>query len=340
MAATRTTKDRKLSGKQKAAVLLIALGPERSANVLKQLREAEIEQLTLEIVSMEQVSDETRHEVLDESYQMGLASGLLSTGGFQYAQEMLSRALGDTKAHEIIARLAASIKPHHFEFLKDTDPSQLASFLEEEPPQVIALILAHLPATLASRILANLPAELQPDVALRIATMERTLPEVIEGVESVLRARLSAVIVSEYTTAGGVDYLVKMLSNADRSTERGIMEYLDQHNPELADEVRKLMFMFDNLSQLDDRSLQRVLRDVDARDLSLALRNASDELRERIFRNLSSRAADMLREDMSVSGRVRMKQVEEAQTRIVAIARRLDEAGEIVIQHGAADEFV
>ncbi|HEY7065158.1 MAG TPA: flagellar motor switch protein FliG [Chloroflexota bacterium] len=326
-----------LKGKQKAAVLMIAMGPEASAAVLKQLREAEIEQLTLEILSMEQVSDEVNWEVLVEGYQLAMASRFLSTGGFGYAQDMLAKALGAEKAAEIITRLAANLQPHHFDFLKDTDPSQLATFIQEEHPQAIALILAHLPSTQASRTLASLPAEMQADVAMRIATMERTLPDVIEGIENVLRARLARVVVSETSAAGGVDSLVKILGNVDRSTERGVLEYLEQHNPDLAGEVRKLMFAFDNLLQLDDQGLQRILRDVDARDLPLALRGAPEELRERIFKNVSARAADMLREDMAVAGQVRRRQVEEAQQRIVTVARRLEEAGEIVIQRGGDD---
>ncbi|HLH25585.1 MAG TPA: flagellar motor switch protein FliG [Chloroflexota bacterium] len=330
----------KLKGKQKAAVLLIAMGPEASSAVLKQLREPEIEQLTLEILSMDQVSDDVSREVLTEGHQMALASRFLSSGGFGYAQEMLGRALGNEKAAEIISRLAANLQPHHFDFLKDTDPAQLATFIQEEHPQAIALILAHLPAATASRVLAHLPAELQADVAMRIATMERTLPEVIEGVEQVLRQRLARVVFSETSQAGGLDSLVKILGNVDRSTERSVLEYLDQHNADLAGEVRKLMFAFDNLIQLDDQALQRILRDVDARDLPLALRGAPEELRERIFKNVSARAAEMLREDMAVAGQVRRRQVEEAQQRIVTIARRLEEAGEIVIQRGGDDVLV
>jgi flagellar motor switch protein FliG len=329
-----------LKGKQKAAVLLIQMGPEASAAVLKQLREPEIEQLTLEILSMDQVSDDVNREVLAEGHSLALASRFLSTGGFGYAQEMLGRALGPEKAAEIISRLAATLQPHHFDFLKDTDPSQLATFIQEEHPQAIALILAHLPSATASRVLASLPAELQAEVAMRIATMERTLPEVIEGIEQVLRQRLARVVFSETSQAGGLDSLVKILGNVDRSTERSVLEYLDQHNADLAGEVRKLMFAFDNLVALDDSALQRILRDVDARDLPLALRGAPDELRDRIFKNVSARAADMLREDMAVAGQVRRRQVEEAQQRIVTVARRLEEAGEIVIQRGGDDVLV
>ncbi|MBI3964355.1 MAG: flagellar motor switch protein FliG [Chloroflexi bacterium] len=327
----------KLTGRQKAAILLITLGTDVSANVLRQLRETEIEQLTLEIFATEQIPDETRSEVLGECYQIALASQYLSTGGYHYAQDMLSRALGNEKANEIISRLATTLRRQHFDFLRDSDPTQLANFISQEQPQAIALILSHLQPTLASKVIAHLAPDIQSEVAMRIATMERTPPEVIDAVESVLRQRFSNVITSDYTAAGGVEYLVKILTNVDRGTERVILDDFDKHVPELAEEVRKLMFTFDNLIQLDDYALQRVLREVDMRDLARALRGTSDELRERIFRNVSSRAADMLREDIAVSGPVRVKQVEEAQQRIVTVVRRLEESGDIIIQRGGDD---
>ena len=330
----------KLSGKQKAAVLLIALGSDCSANVLKRLKEPEIEQITLEILSLEHVSDDIRRNVIEEGYNLSLAERYLTSGGMHYAEDMLNRALGPEKAGEFISRIAATLRPNHFAFLRETDPLQLANFLQEEQPQAIALILAHLPSGHAAKVLAHLPADVQAEIAMRVATMDRTLPEVIEGVEAVLRQRLSKLITSDYTSAGGVDSLVKILGNVDRQTERGILEYLDMHNGELAEEVRKQMFSFENLIELDDPGLQRVLREVDSKDLSLALRTANEELRGRIFRNVSSRAAEMLQEDMTVSGPVRRLQVEEAQQRIINVARRLEQSGEIVIQRGGDDVVV
>jgi flagellar motor switch protein FliG len=323
-----------LTGRQKAAVLLVALGPAASASVIRHLREVEIEQLTVEVFSTDEISEETIKEVLDESFEMTMASGLLGSGGYDYARQMLTGALGESKATEILSRLAVNLRPKHFDFLRDTDPAQLATFFQEYQPQAIALILSHLHPNLASKVLALLPADIQPEVAMRIATMERTSPEIIEGVESVLKRRLSSVMTGNLSTVGGIECLVKMLSMVDRTTERVILEYLDKHGPEVASDVRNQMFVFDNLTQLDDTSLQRVLREVDTRDLALAMRGASDDLRERIFRNLSSRAADILREDMAVSGPLRLRLVEEAQQKIVAIVRRLDEGGDIVIQRG------
>ena len=329
-----------MKGKEKAAILLIALGPEVSANVLKQMRENEIEALTMQVFTTEAVKEDVRKEVLGDCYGMALAQGYLSNGGAAYAEEMLSKALGAEKASEIMTRLISSVRPRHFDFLKDTDPYQLVTFIQDEQPQAIALILSHLPPVTAAKILAILQPEQRAEVALRIATMERTPPEVIEGVESVLRRRVSTILQSDYSTAGGVEHLAALLANVDRSTERVILDHLDKNAPELATEVRKLTFTFDNLISLDDPSIQRILREVDAKDLAMALRGIADELREKIFKNLSSRAAEMLREDIAVSGPVRMRQVEEAQQRIVAIVRRLEESGDLVIQRGSEDVLV
>jgi flagellar motor switch protein FliG len=329
-----------MRGKEKAAILLISLGPEVSANVLKELRENEIEALTMQVYTTEQVKEQTRKEVLGDCYNMALAHGYISTGGAQYAEEMLSKALGTEKANEIMARLLSSVRPRHFEFLKDTDPYQLVTFIQDEQPQAIALILSHLPPPIAAKILAILQPEQRAEVAMRIATMERTPPEVIEGVEAVLRRRVSAILQSDYSQSGGVEHLAQLLANVDRTTERVILEHLDKNAPELAAEVRKLTFTFDNLIQLDDPSIQRVLREVDAKDLAMALRGVDETLREKIFKNLSSRAADMLREDMNVSSPVRMRQVEEAQQRIVGVVRRLEESGDLVIQRGTDDALI
>ena len=329
-----------MRGKEKAAILLISLGPEVGANVLKQMREQEIEALTMQVFTTEAVNEETRKEVLGDFYGMALAQGYLSNGGAAYAEEMLSKALGNEKAAEIMARLISSVRPRHFDFLKDTDPFQLVTFIQDEQPQAIALILSHLPAATAAKILAILQPEQRAEVALRIATMERTPPEVIEGVESVLRRRVSTILQSDYSMAGGVEHLAQLLASVDRSTERVILDHLDKNAPELAAEVRKLTFTFDNLIQLDDPSLQRVLREVDAKDLAMALRGVADELRDKIFKNLSSRASEMLKEDIGASGPVRMRQVEEAQQRIVGIVRKLEESGDLVVQRGNDDVLI
>jgi flagellar motor switch protein FliG len=329
-----------LKGRAKAAALLIALGPEVSSEVLKHFKETDIETLTFEIFQLEKISEETRGHVLEECYHMAVARDFITSGGADYARDMLQRALGKEKAQEIIERMAISRRPQRFSFARDSDPSQLAQFISGEHPQTIALILAHLQATLAAQTMTHLPPDLRTEVALRIATMDRTPPEVVEQVEEVLKRKLSSVISRDFTSVGGTQFLVNMLTTVDRGTEKQILEYLDGANAELAAEVRKLMFVFDDLVRLDDRSLQRVLREVDSKDLSLAMRGTGEELQERIFRNQSTRAAQALREEMEIGGPVRLRQVEEAQQRIVNIVRRLEDSEEIVVQRGGEDVLV
>jgi flagellar motor switch protein FliG len=338
MAPLLTTKSMK--GRQKAAALLIAMGAEVSSDVLKHFKETDIETLTFEIFQLEKITEETKSQVLEECYQMAVARDFITSGGADYAREMLVRALGKDKAQEIIERMAASRRPQLFGFARDSDPAQLAQFVGSEHPQTIALILSHLQATQAAQTMVHLAPDLRTEVALRIATMDRTPPEVVEQVEEVLKRKLSTVISRDFTSVGGTQFLVNMLTTVDRGTEKQILEFLDGANAELAAEVRKMMFVFDDLVRLDDRSLQRVLRDVDSKDLSLAMRGTGEELQERIFRNQSTRAAQALREEMEIGGPVRLRQVEEAQQRIVNIVRRLEDAEEIVVQRGGEDVLV
>jgi flagellar motor switch protein FliG len=329
-----------LKGRQKAAALLIALGADISAEVLKHFKESEIETLTFEIFQLEKVTEETRGQVLEECYHMAIARDFITSGGAEYAREMLVRALGKDKAHEVIERMAASRHPQRFGFVRDSDPTQLAHFIGNEHPQTIALILAHLNAIQAAQTMTHLSPDLRTEVALRIATMDRTPPEVVEQVEEVLKRKFSSVISRDFTSVGGTQFLVNMLTSVDRGTEKQILEFLDSVNAELAVEIRKLMFVFDDLVRLDDRSLQRVLREVDSKDLSLAMRGTTAELQERIFRNQSTRAAQALKEEMEIGGPVRLRQVEEAQQRIVNAVRRLEDAEEIVVQRYGEDVLV
>jgi flagellar motor switch protein FliG len=334
------TATKSLKGRQKAAALLITLGPEVSSEVLKHFKEADIETLTFEIFQLEKINDEVKNQILEECYHMAVARDFITSGGADYARDMLVRALGKEKAQEIMERMAASRRPQRFSFARDSDPTQLAQFLAAEHPQTIALILSHLHATQAAQTVTQLAPELRSEVALRIATMDRTPPEVVEQVEEVLKRKLGTAISRDFTSVGGTPFLVNMLTTVDRGTEKQILEYLDGVNAELATEVRKLMFVFDDLVQLDDRSLQRVLREVDSKDLSLAMRGTSEQLQEMIFRNQSTRAAQALREEMEIGGPVRLRQVEEAQQRIVNIVRRLESSEEIVIQRGGEDVLV
>ncbi|MCR4830635.1 MAG: flagellar motor switch protein FliG [Pseudobutyrivibrio sp.] len=329
-----------LNGVQKAAILLIALGPEKSAQIFKHLKEEEIEELTLEIANTRSISPALKEEVIEEFYQVCLAQQYIAEGGIGYAKELLEKALGDDRAQDVITKLTASLQVRPFEFIRKTEPSQVLNFIQDEHPQTIAMILSYLSAGQASLIIGALPPEKQADVAKRIAMMDRTSPEVIKEVERVLERKLSSLINQDYTIAGGVDAVVNILNTVDRGTEKRIMESLEIEEPELAEEIRKKMFVFEDILLLDDRAIQRVLRDVDNSDLGVALKGANDEVQSAIFKNLSSRLAAMIKEDMEFMGPVRMKDVEEAQQKIVGIIRKLEDSAEIVISRGGGDELV
>ena len=329
-----------MNGVQKAAILLIALGPEKSAQIFKHLKEEEIEELTLEIANTRSISPALKEEVIEEFYQVCLAQQYIAEGGIGYAKELLEKALGDDRAQDVITKLTASLQVRPFEFIRKTEPSQVLNFIQEEHPQTIAMILSYLSAGQASLIIGALPPEKQADVAKRIALMDRTSPEVIKEVERVLERKLSSLINQDYSIAGGVDAVVNILNTVDRGTEKRIMESLEIEEPELAEEIRKKMFVFEDILLLDDRAIQRVLRDVDNSDLGVALKGANDEVQSAIFKNLSSRLAAMIKEDMEFMGPVRMKDVEEAQQKIVGIIRKLEDSAEIVISRGGSDELV
>ena len=332
--------EREMDGVEKAATLLITLGPEKSAKIFKHLKEEEIEQLTLEIANTSSVSPQTKEKVLSEFYEICLAQQYIAEGGIGYAKELLEKALGEEKAKDVIGKLTASLQARPFEFIRKTDPSQLLNFIQDEHPQTIALILSYLPASQASMVVSSLPPEKQADVARRIAQMDRTSPDVIKQVEKVLERKLSSLVNQDYTIVGGVDAIVSILNSVDRGTEKHIMETLEVEEPELADEIRKKMFVFEDILSLDDRAIQRVLRDVDNSDLALALKGATEEVQNVILNNLSKRLAVMIKEDMEYMGPVRMKDVEEAQQKIVNIIRKLEDSAEIVIARGGGDEII
>ena len=332
--------EREMDGVEKAATLLITLGPEKSAKIFKHLKEEEIEQLTLEIANTSSVSPQTKEKVLSEFYEICLAQQYIAEGGIGYAKELLEKALGEEKAKDVIGKLTASLQVRPFEFIRKTDPSQLLNFIQDEHPQTIALILSYLPASQASMVVSSLPPEKQADVARRIAQMDRTSPDVIKQVEKVLERKLSSLVNQDYTIVGGVDAIVSILNSVDRGTEKHIMETLEVEEPELADEIRKKMFVFEDILSLDDRAIQRVLRDVDNSDLALALKGATEEVQNVILNNLSKRLAVMIKEDMEYMGPVRMKDVEEAQQKIVNNIRKLEDSAEIVIARGGGDEII
>lgn len=332
--------NKKLTGRQKAALLLVSLGPEVSAQVFKHLNEEEIEQLTLEIANVRKVDPATQEMVVDEFHQLCLAQEYISQGGITYAKEVLEKALGQEKAFEIINRLTATLQVRPFDFARKSDPQQILNFIQNEHPQTIALVLSYLEPAQASAILSSLPVEHQTEVARRIALMESTSPEVISQVEEILEQKLSSTLTDDFTSAGGIEAVVQILNGVDRGTERTILEELEIRDPELAEEIKKRMFVFEDIVTLDNRSIQRVIREVDHDDLLLSLKVASEEVKEVLFRNMSRRMAENFKEEMEIMGPVRLKDVEEAQTRVVAVIRRLEEAGEIIIARGGGNDIV
>jgi len=330
-----------ISGRQKAAILLISLGPELSSKVFKHLREDEIEQLSLEIASVRKVTPEKKERVLEEFHNLCVAQDYISQGGIEYAREILERALGTQKAIDILQRLTATLQVRPFEFARKTEPAQLLNFIQNEHPQTIALIMAYLQPDQSAIILSALPPDVQSDVARRVATMDRTSPEVLREVEKVLERKLSSLMTQDFASAGGVEALVEVLNRVDRSTEKTIIESLEMQDPELAEEIKRRMFVFEDIVLLDNRSVQRALREVDlSRDLPMALKVASDEVKEKIFQNMSKRAVENLKENMDYLGPVRLRDVEEAQQKIVNIIRKLEEEGEVIISRGGRDEIV
>lgn len=328
------------TGIQKAAILLIALGPEKSATIFKELKEEEIEELTLVIANTRSVSPSVKETVLNEFYEVCLAQQYIAEGGIAYAKELLEKALGAEKAMDVIGKLTASLQVRPFEFIRKTDPAQLLNFIQDEHPQTIALILSYLSPSQAASIVSAIPPNKQADVAKRIAQMDRTSPDVIKEVERILEKKLASLVNQDYTIIGGVDAIVEILNTVDRGTEKYIMENLEIDEPELAEEIRKKMFVFEDILVLDDRAIQRVLRDVETNDLAVALKGANEEVQEVIFKNQSKRLSTMIKEDMEFMGPVRMKDVEEAQQKIVNIIRKLEDSGEIVISRGGGDEII
>ena len=328
----------RLSGRQKAAVLLISLGTELAAHILKHLSEREVESLSAEVAALWRVRPETSAAVLDEVTMRLQARDALGVGGPEYAREVLEHLVGATRAEEIISQLTAKAESRPFEFLRRTPPEQVAAFLKDESPQTVALVVASVHTSLAARVLSELPPELQSEVALRIATMKETNPEVIRDIEQGLRHKLANVVAQEFSAAGGVDALAEILNRAGRSTERNVVGAINDRNEELAEEIRARLFTFEDLIVLEDRDLQLVLREVDQKDLQLALRGVDVNVVEKVLSNMSQRGAEMMREDMAASAPQRKAVVEEAQGKIVAAVRRLEDAGALIIRRGAEDE--
>ncbi|MTI47987.1 flagellar motor switch protein FliG [Sporosalibacterium faouarense] len=333
-------KQKGLSGKEKAAILLITLGPQKSADIFQHLSEDEIEELTLEIANMRMVSPEEKEVVLEDFYQLCLAQEYISEGGINYAKDVLERALGSQKAVNIINKLTSSLQVRPFEFIRKADPSQLITYIQNEHPQTIALILAYLSPNQSAQILSSLSQEKQSEVARRIAVMDRTSPEVIKEIERVLENKFSNMVTQDYAAVGGIETIVNILNSVDRGTEKLIMEELEVQDAELSEEIRKRMFVFDDIVSLDSRSIQRFAREIENDQWAVALKGASEEVKEVIFANMSKRLVEMIREDMEFMGPVRLKDIEEAQQNIVNVIRRLEEEGEIVTPRGGDEVIV
>lgn len=339
--ATATTSS-ELKGLTKAAILLISLGTELSSNILKRLREEDVERLTMAILNTQNISNEVRAQVLRDALVEVQSAKLPDAGGLGYVRALLERAMGYQKAEEFIQRLRMEKREGLFSFLANADAVQIANFLKDEHPQTIALVLSHLRPAQSAKILANFDTALQTDVCARIAVMDRTSPEVLRRVDEGLQKKLATVLLrsESASTAGGVEFLANVLNQVDRSTEKQIMDTLAQIDPQLHELVQSKLFVFEDIRLLDDRSIQRVLQEVDQKDLLMALRGASDDIRQIIFRNLSKRAAQLLMEDLAVMGPVRLRTVEEAQQRIVNVVRRLEEAEEIVVARGGQEDML
>jgi flagellar motor switch protein FliG len=334
--ATRPSGAEGLRGIQKAAILLVAIGEERAGEIFRYLGESEVEALSLEIAKSRKVPNDVCRDVLGEAVDTVLAEDYIAEGGVDYARNILERSLGSNRAEEVIGRLAATIERRPFEFLRRTPPEQIAVFLRNESPQTIALVIANLHTTLAAQVLSLLEPEEQAEVARRVAKMAETRPEVVSQVETVMRQKLSSVIAQEYAAAGGVKSLADILNHSDRTTERNVLDELAKSEAELAEEVRLLLFTFEDVVKLDDRSIQMVLKEVDQKDLAIALRGVSEDVRSRIFSNMSERGAELLREEIEFQPPQRKRVIEEAQGRIVGVVRRLEEAGAVVISRGGS----
>lgn len=335
------SKTEKLTGVQKAAILFITLGPEAASGIIKRLPEKEIQKITYEIANMNTVKSEERQKILDEFMEMNKAKDYILEGGLEYARSLLSKALGTQRASEILDRVSEYSQQYRpFSIARKADATQLMNVIMNEHPQTIALILCHLQQDKAGQILSSLPPDLQSDVAYRIATMSNVYPVLVKEIEAVLNSKLSNVISTENSVVGGLQSLVNILNQVDRGTEKNITEGLEREDSELAEKVKQSMFVFEDIVTLDDVAIQRILREVDTKELCLALKGSSEQVMEVIMKNQSKRAAATLKEDMEFLGPVRLVDVEKAQQKIVGLIRRLEEAGEITVSRGGQDAIV
>lgn len=334
------TTETALSSRTKAALVIISLGPERAARLYQYLKDEEVETLTVEVASIQQVDSGKIDAALSEFYELCLAQKYISDGGIDYAKKVLEKAYGNAKAMQLISRITDSLHAHSFEFLKKADPKHLLSFIQYEHPQTIALILLYTTSEQAAAILAELPREKQIDVARRIAVMDRTSPEIVKEVENLLETKCSTVVSDHFTEIGGVKSIAEILNRVDRATEKYILDEFNKMDPELSEEVKRRLFVFEDIIYLDSRGIQRFLREVNTKELVVALKGANKDVSNLIFQNMTKRMQDTIKEEIQFLGPVRLSEVEEAQQKIVQVIRKLEEANEIVIGRGGKDEIL
>ncbi len=326
------------NGIEKASMLLIALGAEASSEVLKHLSQSEVEQLTAEIVRHRFLTLEKKKAILEEFKTACEVGAVAAMGGTEYAAALLKNALGEEKSSEIVGKLTTNAEPKPFDWLAKLDPNKVAKVLSEELPQTCALVISHLPTETAANILAGLPGDLQGEVAIKIASLGPWNPNVVAQIEEALKKKLTAKGEEGKKAVSGSKALVDILRYAPRKTERIVLQTLEGKDPNVAEEVRSMMFVFEDIPTLDDKSIQAMLREVEQEDLRMALKSAPEEVKDAIFRNLSERAAEALKEDMELSGAVRKRDVEAAQSRMVAVLRKMEERGDIVLKSSGNEE--
>lgn len=319
---------------------MVALGRDSAAEIYKHLTETEVEDITMELANIGKVDSEIVDNVYQDFYEVGVAQQYINMGGVEYARAILEEALGTNRAEEVVAKLSTFLQVSPFDFIRRTDPKAISNFIVNEHPQTIALVMAYLNSEQASTLLQALEPEKQAEVARRLATLDHTSPDVIREIERVMEKNLAAILSQEFSTAGGVSALVEVLNRVDRATEKAILESLADRDPELAEQIKNLMFVFEDIVHLDDRSIQQVLREVDTKELSLALKGVSEEVAQKVYRNMSKRAASMLQEEMEFMGPVRLRDVESSQQRIVNIIRQLEDQGDIIIARGGEEELI
>ncbi|MCY0897348.1 MAG: flagellar motor switch protein FliG [Firmicutes bacterium] len=330
----------KLAGARKAAILLLTMGSEEAANILRYMKRSDVEAITVEIAKLKRVDPSLQEEVLSEFYHLSQADQQISEGGADLAKEILERAFDDQRANEIMHRLRNFLQKRPFEILRKVDAAQITALVQDEHPQTIAVILSHTDPAQSAAVLSALPTDLQTDVARRIALMGRAAPEVIQEIENLIEQKLSDLAADEAGGGSGLNIIVPILNNTERAAERQIMARLEEEDPELAENIKNRMFVFENIVQLDDRSIQKVLRHVDNKTLAMAMKGAQPDVHSRIMKNLSQKAAELLKEDIEVLGPVRIRDVEQAQREIVNVIRQLEDQGEIIVSRGEKDDFI